>query len=334
LEYRQLGQTGLRVSAVSLGGIPLQRIPAGEAEELVRTAIRHGINFIDTARAYTDSESKIGAGLQGLTELPIIASKSMARTKEAMAADVAKSLAAMGLSRIDLYQLHNVKDLETLERTLAPDGAYAALLEAREKGQINHIGISSHVVSVLLAAVETGKFATVMVPYNAIENQAAQELVPRAAAMGLGVIAMKPLAGGALQYAGPALKYILGNPHVSTALVGMDRLSQVASNIQGAEGCLQSDERNQLEELVSKWAGRFCRRCEYCQPCPQGIDIPMIFILDGYHTRYGLQEWARNRYQVIPVKIGECVECGQCEERCPYGLPIREMLQECRARLE
>lgn len=335
MKYRELGKTGLKVSVVGFGGIPIQRVPVEDAGAVVNRALDLGINFFDTARGYTDSEAKLGAVLKKRRKEAIVATKSMARTREAMAADIKKSLETLGVDYIDLYQLHNVKDRAALEQVQSPDGALAALREAKKEGLIRHIGITGHIKSFLLEAIEKIKeIETVQFPFNAVETAGAQELFDLAGKTGAGIIIMKPLAGGALRNTNLALRYILEYP-VSTVIPGMESLEQVEENVLVGRDVLplSDEERKALEEEAGKLGAAFCRRCEYCQPCPQGIDIPMVFLLDGYYTRYDLKEWARERYLDLQAKADTCLECGECEERCPYNLPIRRMLADAATRL-
>lgn len=334
MQYRDLGKTGLKISAVGFGGIPIQRVPAGGVDAIINRALDLGINFFDTARGYTDSESKLGAVLKIRRQEIIIATKSMARTGEEMAADVNKSLDTLGVDYIDLYQLHNVKDKAALEQVLSPGGALAALKAAKKDGLIKHIGITGHIKSFLLEALKTGEMETVQFPFNAVELNGVRELLDLANQMGIGVIVMKPLAGGAIRNTGLALRFILEHP-VSTVIPGMDSLEQVDENVRAGKEplLLSADERKILAEEAGKLGDAFCRRCEYCQPCQQGIDIPTVFLLDGYFSRYNLKGWARERYQGLQARADSCLECGECEERCPYNLPIRRMLTDAATRL-
>ncbi|MDD2212546.1 MAG: aldo/keto reductase [Clostridia bacterium] len=335
MKYRRLGKTNLEVSVVGFGGIPIQRIDASSAEKVINRALELGINFFDTARGYTDSEKKLGAVLKKHRDQVIIATKSMVRDKTGMAADIEKSLKTMGVDYIDLYQLHNVKDKDTLEQVMGADGAFAALKEAKEKGKIGHIGVTGHIKDVLLEILQTGKLETVQFPFNPVETDGARKLFEVAEKMDIGVIAMKPMAGGALTNAKLALRFILEHP-VSVAIPGMDAPEQVKENAAFGRDprLLSEEEREELAILVAGLGARFCRRCEYCLPCRQGIDIPSIFLFDGYYTRYDLKDWAQNRYQTLAVRPDNCLECGECEERCPYNLPIREMLKTAAKRLE
>jgi len=197
LEYRKLGKSELKVSAIGFGGIPIQKTNKEQVKELLIRCEEKGVNFIDTARGYTVSEEYIGYALEGRREKWIIATKSMARDKDSMIKDVEKSLENLRTDYIDLYQLHNVKTDEDYYKVLSEDGAYNALLEMKGKGKIGHIGITSHSLDILNIAVETGKFETIMYPYNLVENQG-EKLFNRAKELNIGVIAMKPMAGGAL----------------------------------------------------------------------------------------------------------------------------------------
>ncbi|MBO8168423.1 MAG: aldo/keto reductase [Thermoanaerobacteraceae bacterium] len=334
MQYRILGKTGLKVSVIGFGGIPIQRVDADQAVEIVNRALDLGINFFDTARAYTDSEFKLGKALRARRQEAFIATKSMARTKEEMAADIRTSLDTLGVDYIDLYQLHNVKEKETLERVLAPGGALEALEEAREKGLIKHIGITGHIKDVLKVAMQTGRVETVQLPFNAVETDGVEEILDLAEANNIGTIIMKPLAGGALTNAGVALKFILSHP-VTTVIPGMDSAEQVVANaaVGDSDFVLNGEEKSLLEEEVARLGSTFCRRCEYCQPCPEGINIPAVFLFEGYYDRYNLADWAKDRYRNLPVKADACVQCGACEEKCPYNLPIREMLARAGAKL-
>jgi predicted aldo/keto reductase-like oxidoreductase len=334
MEYRTLGKTGLDISVIGFGGIPIQRVTANEAAAIVNRALDLGINFFDTARGYTDSEEKLGAALKERRSESIVATKSMARTREAMAADIGNSLKTMGLDYIDLYQMHNVKNQKELDRILNPDGALAALLEAKKAGLIKHIGITGHIKDFLLGTLQIDEIETIQFPFNAVETVGVPALLEKAREKGIGVIVMKPLAGGAFKNAGLALRYILEH-NVTTIIPGMDSLQQVESNagLGNKSLLLSAAERKTLGEEVEVLGGTFCRRCEYCKPCSQHIDIPTIFLLDGYYTRYNLQGWARERYQGLRAKADACIDCGECEARCPYNLPIRRMLAEAAARL-
>ena len=331
MEYITLGKTGLRVSKMGFGGIPIQRVTAEEAKALLEAVEAAGVNYIDTARGYTVSEELIGQAIEGRRDKFVLATKSMARDREAMAKDIETSLGNLRTDYIDLYQIHN-PSVQQLEQVCAPGGALEALLEAKEAGRIGHLGLTAHSLEVFQRALELDWVETVMFPYNIVENQGA-DLMEQAAEKNVGFIGMKPLAGGAIEDAALALRYIAANPHVSVVIPGMYAPEEVAQNAAAVADAapLSQEEQDRMEQIRKELGASFCRRCNYCAPCTVGISIPNAFLFHGYLSRYGLADWARSRYEAMPAKAGDCVECGACEERCPYQLPIREMLKKTAA---
>ena len=327
MEYRALGRTGLQISPMGLGGIPVQRIDAEGTKQLLQKLVAAGVNYIDTARGYTVSEEYIGYGLEGIRDKFVLATKSMARTREAMAADIDISLKNLRTDYIDLYQVHNPspKDLETV---IAPGGALEALLEARQAGKIGHIGITLHSADMFQKALELSWVETIMFPYNLVETQG-EDLIRICGQKGIGFIAMKPLAGGAIEDATLALRFIGQNSNVSVVIPGMAEEKELQQNLAAVADTtpLSLEEKQKINQIRSTLGTQFCRRCNYCAPCPMGIGIPGIFVLEGYFSRYNLQDWALTRYNGTPVKASACIGCGACEARCPYQLPIRKMLK-------
>ncbi|MDW7673240.1 MAG: aldo/keto reductase [Bacillota bacterium] len=331
MKYRRLGRTGWRVSVIGMGGIPIQRVDRQEASEIIREALVHQINFFDSARGYTDSEEKFGRILSNENrEKYIMATKCRGFSKEEMEKEINTSLQQLRVDQIDLYQLHNVRDMQLLKYIMSDDGAIVALKEAKQAGKIKEFGITGHIIPVLLEAIQTGEFATVQFPFNAIETSAAESLMKLATDLDVGMICMKPLAGGALANGELALKFILDYP-VSTVIPGMDKKEQVQANAQVGNSLSQltESEMNILQNEINSIGNIFCRRCDYCRPCPQGIDISGTFTLDSYWTRYGLKEWAVNRYRKLEINAGACIRCGKCQTKCPYDLPIIDMLARC-----
>lgn len=331
MEYAMLGKTGLRISRMGFGGIPIQKTDAQVTRALMEELVAHGVNYIDTARGYTVSEAYLGEALCGLRDKFVLATKSMARTKEAMARDIETSLANLRTDHIDLYQVHN-PSLKELEQVCAPGGALEALLEAKAAGRIGHIGVTAHMAAVFERALTLPWVETVMFPYNIVETQG-EALMKRAHEQGVGFICMKPLAGGALEDAALAMRFIAQNPDVSVVIPGMCDVREVRQNIDAFENTapLTQAELAQIETIRKELGTQFCRRCNYCQPCTAGISMSGIFVLEGYLNRYGLGDWAKQRYAAMAKKAGDCVGCGVCETRCPYQLPIREMLRRCKA---
>lgn len=331
MEYVTLGKTGLKVSRVGLGGIPIQRVDASAAKKLLDAVEAAGINYIDSARGYSVSEELIGGAIEGRREKFVLATKTMSRDREGMARDIETSLKNFRTDYIDLYQVHN-PSLQQLEQVCAPGGALEALLEAREAGKIGHIGLTAHKPEVFQRALEIPWVETVMFPYNIVETQAV-ELMERAREKNVGFINMKSLAGGAIENAGLAIRFAAANPNVTVVLPGMYTPEEVAQNVAAASNTapLTPEELEQVAALRRELGTSFCRRCGYCAPCTVGIDIPNSFLFHGYLSRYGLAGWARGRYEALSAHASDCVACGACEERCPYQLPIREMLKKVAA---
>ena len=327
MEYRALGRTGLQISPMGLGGIPVQRIDAEGTKQLLQKLVAAGVNYIDTARGYTVSEEYIGYGLEGIRDKFVLATKSMARTKEAMAADIDISLKNLRTDYIDLYQVHNPGP-KVLETVIAPGGALEALLEARQAGKIGHIGITLHSADMFQKALELSWVETIMFPYNLVETQG-EDLIRICGLKGIGFIAMKPLAGGAIEDATLALRFIGQNSNVSVVIPGMAEEKELQQNLAAVADTtpLSLEEKQKINRLRSTLGTEISRRCNYCAPCPMGIGIPGIFVLEGYFSRYNLQDWAMTRYNGTPVKASACIGCGACEARCPYQLPIRKMLK-------
>jgi len=329
MKKRLLGKTGMEVSVIGFGGIPIQRLNQEEATNVILECKNKGINFIDTARAYTISEEYIGNALKiAGRENFYIATKAMSHTYETMKESIRLSLKAMDIDYIDLYQVHNVSSKEQLDSVLSENGALKALMEAKEKGIIKHIGITGHIREILMKALEYDEFETVQFPFNPVESQGT-ELLTKALEKGMGTIAMKPIAGGAFSKPGLSLKYIMNSNLITIAIPGMDSVEQVIKNASiGEDGSsLTEKEIEEIDEEVKLLGNNFCRRCGYCKPCPEGIDIPNVFVFEGYVTRYNLPEYGKMKYDALPIKASSCVHCKKCERKCPYNLPIVDMLK-------
>ena len=328
MEYRILGKTGLKISRMGFGGIPIQRIDAEGTKALMHKLLENGVNYIDTARGYTVSEEYLGVGLEGIREHFVLATKSMSRTAEAMARDIDISLKNLRTDYIDLYQIHNPPPAD-LEKITAPGGALEALTEAKKAGKIGHIGITAHSLETFRMALELPWVETIMFPYNIVEEQA-RELIHACAEKNIGFIDMKPLAGGAIEDATAALRYVCANPDVTVVIPGMADPAELKQNLAAVSDAspLTQEEKGKMEAIRKALGTQFCRRCNYCQPCTAGIGISSVFLFEGYLSRYGLAQWARSRYAALDKKASDCVGCGICESRCPYHLPIREMLKK------
>jgi len=331
MEYRILGKTGLKVSTLGFGGIPIQRIDAEGTKKLMRAVAEAGINYIDTARGYTVSEEYLGYALEGIRDKFILATKSMSRTRDAMAADIEISLKNLRTDYIDLYQVHN-PSVAQLKQVCAEGGALEALLEAKAAGRIGHLGVTAHAAATVENALELPWVETVMFPYNLVETQG-EYLIDKCREKNVGFIVMKPLAGGAIEDATLAMRFVCANKNISVVIPGMADPKELEQNLAATENAapLSPEEIGKIEMLRNELGTQFCRRCNYCAPCTVGIPIPGTFALEGYLARYGLADWAKSRYAAQDKKASDCIGCGVCETRCPYNLPIREMLKRCAA---
>ena len=327
MEYRVLGKTGLKISRIGFGGIPIQKITKEETKPLIHYLMEQGVNYIDTARGYTVSEEYLGYALEGIRDKFVLATKSMARTAQAMEQDIEISRKNLKTDYIDLYQIHNPTE-EELEKVIAPGGALEALKQAKKAGKIGHIGVTLHSADLFQKVLQMDWVETVMFPYNIVETQA-ESLIDQCAQKNIGFIDMKPLAGGAIDDAPLAIRFLMNNPNVTVAIPGMATIEEAEQNIRSAADNrpLTQQELEKIEIIRRELGTNFCRRCRYCEPCTAGISIYSVFLMEGYYRRYGLQEWAKARYDSMAKKASDCVGCGVCETRCPYKLPIRQMMQ-------
>ncbi len=329
MEYTVLGKTGLKISRMGFGGIPIQKVDAAVTRTLMEKLLSQGINYIDTARGYTVSEQYLGEALEGIRDRFVLATKSMARTADAMAKDIDVSRKNLKTDYIDLYQIHN-PTMADLDAVVASGGALEALLAARAEGKIGHIGVTAHSTAVFERALNMDWVETIMFPYNIVETQG-EELIARCKEKNIGFICMKPLAGGALDNAPIALRFVVQNKNISVVIPGMYDVSEIDQNAAALSDSspLTAEETTAIDAIRKELGTQFCRRCNYCQPCTVGINISGIFLFEGYLKRYGLGDWAKARYATLNKRASDCIECGVCEKRCPYNLPIREMLKRC-----
>lgn len=320
---------------VGFGGIPIQKLTLEASDGLLERAVEKGINFFDTARIYTDSEEKMGRVLPRFADKIVVASKTYSREGDAMAADIELSLKNLKLDHIDLYQCHNVSTEADLDRILAPGGALEAMDKAKAAGKIGAVGITGHKPWIVEKALDLYPFASIQVPFNYIERKAGETLLPKARARGMLTIAMKPLAGGAFTNAPVSLRWDLQNG-VDLVIPGMDSLEQVDENCRVPRPLmpLSREEEAGLQAIADALGERFCRRCEYCMPCPQGLNIPFLHLLEAYYFRYHLQDWAWERIQAQPRHYTDCIACGACVKACPYELDTPALFADNWKRIE
>jgi predicted aldo/keto reductase-like oxidoreductase len=326
----RLGKTELMVSRVGMGGIPITRPPLDEAIEIVNHALDLGVNFIDTAIGYSTSEERIGEAIEDRREEVILTTKAWGNTRELAEEQLETSLRRLRTDYLDLWQFHGINSYEKYDEIMAPGGAYEAALEALKDGRVRHIGFSSHNLRVSLDMVKTGHFETVQFPFNFISREPAEELIPLAKQLDVGFIGMKPFAGGMIKDANLAIKYVLQYDNVvpDPGIEKHSDISEIAEIIKGSLELSQS-ERDEIESIYTRTGNRFCRQCEYCGPCPNGVIIHGLMYLQHLYELWPPERFFTWGYVLNSVKSGhKCTECGLCEPKCPYNLPIREMIKE------
>jgi len=317
------------VTRVGFGGIPIQRLTEDEAVAVVTGCLYLGINFLDTANGYSTSEERIGKAIRGRREGLILATKSLSRSREGVAKHLEQSLKQLAVEYIDLYQFHSISDFKSLDMILDPAGPMPVLEEARRAGKIKHIGITSHQIDVAKKAVASDRFETVMFPFNFVTDKEGLDLLPVARQHDVGFIVMKPLAGGMITNAKIAFKFLFQFPDVVT-IPGIEKPQEIEEIISILNGPLQlsKEERRQMLQLKQQLGARFCHRCDYCQPCKEGIAISTVMIYPSLVMRLPPHQIFSSFWAMLMEKAASCTQCGECEERCPYHLPIRDMVAE------
>ncbi len=330
MEKIRLGKTEMMVSKLGFGGIPIQRVSEDTAVAIVKKCLDLGITFLDTANGYTTSEERIGKAIKGRKRKEIIlATKSTSRSLEGIANDLKLSLERLGVDYIDLYQFHQVGDSKSLEIILDPKGPLAVVEEAKKAGVVKHIGVTSHQIDVAMDLVKSDRFETIMFPFNFITSEPADELLTLCREHDVGFIAMKPLAGGMLSNVTLAFKYLLQFPNMVT-IPGIEKIQEVEEIVQVINGPLEINtaERREMQRFRDELGTKFCRRCDYCQPCAEEIPISTVLVSSSALKRLPPELLFTGVFADAVEKATNCSECGDCEERCPYNLPIREMLVE------
>jgi len=361
VQKRRFGRTDLQVSIVGFGGTWISQISLDEAKKVVRRAFELGINYFDTAKLDGDSEEKIGAALENVRDECVLATKTGSRTREESLADVESSLRRLRTDRLDLIQLHGIDDEKTLKKATDIGGSLETCKKARSKGLVDFIGITSHKPRVLVRAIETGEFDTVLVPLNIVTRQALEELVLLAKERDIGVAVMKPLSAKtskivtcfykpslSLLSDEPELKALLGQDNrtmvrsalrfvlaqdISTVIPGLSSVAEVevAAKVGEEYRALTRDEEKRFRVQLDP---SYCRDCGLCLPCQQGIDIAAVLRFHTLFAAYGLANWAKRLHAGLEVKAENCTRCGECELKCPYKLPVMCMLDKAQRDLQ
>lgn len=320
-----LGRTGITVPQNAFGALPIQRVDLPTAVGLLRRAYEGGMRFFDTARAYSDSEEKVGAAFAGMREKVYIATKTQAKNAEDFRKDLHTSLRMLKTDYIDLYQLHCVPKCF---RPGDGSGLYEAMLEAKAQGLIRHIGITAHLIGVAEEIVASGLYETLQFPFSYISSERDIALVRACEAANMGFIAMKGLAGGLLTNADACMAFV--SQFEALPIWGVQRTEELEQWLSFFEKtpAMTDDLLAVIEADQKALAGNFCRGCGYCAPCTVGIVINQCARMSQMVRRAPSAAWLSPHWQAKMEKIDDCVDCGLCMTRCPYGLEIPTLLRK------
>ncbi len=326
MDYVTLGRTGIRVCKNGFGALPIQRVSTDEAKRLLLRAYDGGIRFFDTARFYTDSEEKIGAALSPLRDKIYIATKTAAADADGFWRDLETSLRNLKTDYIDVYQFHNPAFCPK------PDdgtGLYEAMLKAREQGRIRFIGITNHRLAVANEAVDSGLYDTIQFPFSYLASDKDIEVVSRCAEGNLGFIAMKGLSGGLITDSAAAYAFMSRYENV-LPIWGVQRMSELEEFLSYNENPPRLEGRisEYIERDKKQLSGEFCRGCGYCMPCPAGIEINNCARMSLLIRRSPSRLQLTPEVQAKMKKIEECLHCGSCKSKCPYGLDTPRLLED------
>lgn len=321
-----LGKTGLEVNKNGFGALPVQRVTKKEAVYLLQKAFYHGVNYFDTARMYTDSEEKMGAAFAYIREKIVISTKTGAEDAEGFWKDLEESLRNLQTDYIDIYQFHNPA---FCPKPGDGSGLYEAMLQAKEQGKIRHIGITNHRYWVAEEAAASGLYETVQFPFSYLSGGPEMKIVDMCKEKNIGFIAMKALSGGLITDSALAYAYLSEFAHVEP-IWGIQREAELDEFL-SYQNCLpeMTEERKEkIEKEKEDLAGDFCRGCGYCMPCPAGIEINNCARMSLLLRRAPKEGYLSEEWQEKMRKVEECLHCGKCKEKCPYGLDTPGLLRK------
>lgn len=320
-----LGNTGITVNKNGFGALPIQRISEEKAVYLLQKAYAHGINFYDTARFYTDSEEKIGAAFEGMRDKIYIASKTMTTKVDEFWEQLETTLKNLRTDYLDIYQFHNPA---FCPKPGDGTGLYEAMLEAKEQGKIRHIGITNHRLAVAEEAIESGLYETLQFPFSYLSSEKELALVEKCKKAGMGFIAMKALAGGLINNSKAAYAFMLQHDTV-LPIWGIQRERELDEFLSYQENEPVIEEvQPVIEADLKELQGEFCRGCGYCMPCPVGIEINNCARMSLMIRRAPSEAQLTEEMQAKMKKIEECLHCGKCAAKCPFGLDTPTLLEK------
>lgn len=333
--YRSMGKLEYNVSSLGFGAMNLPGVPLAQAGDALNYALDRGINYIDTAAAYRNSEEIIGETISHRRSEYFLATKTNKRDYASAKADIDRSLTRLRTDRIDLLQIHYVNYVHEFKTIMAPGGAYEAAVEAKREGKIRHIGISGHRPELLAKWIAKGDFDQVLFHLNLAQPFALDELIPKMRELGMARVAMKPLSGGFIQPVDKAIRYPYSQD-IHVMISGMVSVDEVKQNLAAHEQPVGQEEREELERLAVELGGHNCRRCNYCS-CPLEIAIPDVMISSKFREKFGLLPRGQQFYEKNKTKLLSCADYEPCKEQpmceklCPYHLPMQKVVQESAA---
>ena len=321
-----LGSTGIQVVQNGFGALPIQRDSKEVAVKIVRRAYEGGMRFFDTARAYSDSEEKVGEALNDVRDNLYIATKTMAQTPEEFWKQLETSLQLLKTDYIDIYQFH------CANQVYAPGdgtGMYECMLEAKAQGKIRHIGITAHKIQIAFDAVESGLYETLQYPFSYLAAEREKELVAKCKEKNVGFIAMKGFAGGLINKSEAAMAFMAQYDNV-LPIWGIQRETELEEWLSYMDHTpsMTGEIKEYIEREQKELSGEFCRGCGYCMPCPKGIMINQCARMSLMLRRAPSASWLSENMQAEMKKIETCINCRKCVSKCPYSLNTPELLKK------
>jgi uncharacterized protein len=330
MKYKKLGKTGLKVSQFGFGAVQICRVPEKDAVDLIRASVDEGINLIDTAHMYPNSEEILGKALKGIRDRVVICSKSLKTDKQGLKKEMETSFKRLGTDYIDIFMFHGVSRDKKLDE-IAGNGLVEVLLEEREKGRIGHIGFSSHNPDIIKRYYDVADFSVIMIPVNFVSTEFVDKNYKKLVEKDIGILGMKPLGGGRLEDIRICLRFI--NQYESIIpVIGIQDKKELKQNLEliNVSGPLDEDDKKRIEEIKQELGDRFCRGCGYCLPCSRDIDIPNINFIKVFFKQFDYDRVVNPERDAVMEKVEDCIECGECIKRCPYDLDIINMIKENR----
>jgi predicted aldo/keto reductase-like oxidoreductase len=359
MKKRRLGRTNLNVSVIGFGGEWVIPSSVEYACKMYERALDLGITYFDAARIYGNVEEKLGMALEDVRDKVVIATKTHHLfDPDAARVGLKQSLRNLRTDRVDIVIVQHIDNEKTLEQFMGENSALSVLKEARSQGKLDFIGLSGHKPYVLAKAIRTGEFDMILAPFNIINREVTEELLPLAKKLDVGVASMKTFGGPDQRFiqfelskivpekaefnrifgegntrTERALRYVLAHD-VHTAVCGLSTIEEVESAAKVGEKFTSLTQKEKAEVRFGELPpSPFCRDCGLCLRCPEGLKIPLILALDKYFTYYGITDWSREVYERLAVKVDSCSKCAKCEPKCPYELPVIEMLDRAHERL-